>query len=665
MAGIRPIFQKVNAFLFQDARTSAEYFLNWLGLMGMLGIAIGLRFYNMASLGLSNHYYAASVVSMSQSWHNFFFAAAEPGGSVSVDKTPLGLWIQVLFASIFGVNNFGVLLPQLLAGVFSVLLVYHLVQRTYGSGAGYIAGMSLAVMPIVVATDRNNTMDSLLIFTLLLAAWMFIKATESNRFVYVSLGAILVGAGFNMKMWEAYLPLPAFYLLYMAGAAESVWRKLLKLVIATILLVSISFIWMAIVDLTPANQRPYVDNSGNNSEFGLALGYNGITRVFGAHTSGGRDGFPGTGYPGEQRLISPPLSKDIGWLLPMGFVGIFVLLFSTWITWPVAINHQTLILWGLWFLISCVFISFAGFIHEYYLTIIAAPLAVLTAVGINALWQLRKKLVWLSNLLVSISIGICIAFQTNIALKYLKLVPWLPVLYFLFSLGVVLLVGAGLIQSQRNKQPLSVSIKASTQPNVIQHSEISYPFALSGMICLCVSLLLTPGIWSGLTNLYPTPNLANPASYDGQTDQGPPVPSVLQVNPLLLAYLQKNTKGIKYLLAVPSSMQGSDYILASGRPVAYIGGFASQEQAITGDQLNEMIGRGELRFIYWGGGLEGAAIGKSNVTGWVISKCKRVPGYDEFTSISGAPDGTWNGGGAFVPGYFGGKLQMFLFDCWQ
>ena len=73
-------------------------------------------------------------------------------------------------ATIFGINSFGLLLPQLLAGLFSVLLVYYLVRRSFGTGAGFLAGLMMAVTPVVVAVDHNNTMDSLLIFALLLAA---------------------------------------------------------------------------------------------------------------------------------------------------------------------------------------------------------------------------------------------------------------------------------------------------------------------------------------------------------------------------------------------------------------------------------------------------------------------------------------------------------------
>jgi 4-amino-4-deoxy-L-arabinose transferase-like glycosyltransferase len=48
---------------------------------------------------------------MLTSWHNFFYAAFEPGGSVSVDKPPLGFWLQAISAFFLGVNGFSLALP--------------------------------------------------------------------------------------------------------------------------------------------------------------------------------------------------------------------------------------------------------------------------------------------------------------------------------------------------------------------------------------------------------------------------------------------------------------------------------------------------------------------------------------------------------------------------
>src|SRR5512141_674520 len=78
--------------------TPRATWLRWGALASVVILAGVLRFANLAALGYANHYYAAAVQSMMQSWHNFFFAAAEPGGAVSVDKPPVGLWIQTISA---------------------------------------------------------------------------------------------------------------------------------------------------------------------------------------------------------------------------------------------------------------------------------------------------------------------------------------------------------------------------------------------------------------------------------------------------------------------------------------------------------------------------------------------------------------------------------------
>jgi len=60
--------------------------------LGLMVVSLILHLYNIRAIGDANLYYTAAVKSMLGSWHNFFFVAAEPGGSVTVDKPPLGLW---------------------------------------------------------------------------------------------------------------------------------------------------------------------------------------------------------------------------------------------------------------------------------------------------------------------------------------------------------------------------------------------------------------------------------------------------------------------------------------------------------------------------------------------------------------------------------------------
>jgi len=695
----------------ETKQISREQILGWVGISLIVILAAALRFANLDAIGYANHYYTAAVKSMLQSWHNFFYVAAEPGGSVSVDKPPLGLWIQTISAYFLGVSGFSVVLPQILAGIFSVIVLYHLVKRSFGTVAGLVAALALAITPVVIATDRNNTMDSTLIFTLLLAAWAFIKATETRKLKFLLLGAFLVGLGFNIKMLEAFLPLPAFYALYFFGASEKFWLKVRNLALATVLLLVVSFSWAVAVDLTPASQRPYVGSSGSNSEMSLIFGYNGVNRLLGMMGRGGTNngsnnrggptqgqapngafsppasngtgngvqptrpqpngnglpqGTPPQGVPndggtrsrpngggggfnigqaGVFRLFTPPLSKETSWLLLFGIVSMLVLAIGTRWRWPVEPKHQALILWGGWLVTAGIFFSVAGFFHEYYLSTMAAPLAALVGIGLIELWKLRERSLWLAIGLTLATVGGTLAFQYWTAQSFTKDLWWIYLAFAAFGIGLVALIVSAVQRTQKF-------------------------WMTSGYALATIAMLITPGAWSILTNLNTSSNQSLPAAYSGGSS-GPANRGNTQVNETLLSYLEANTQGMKYLMAVPSSMQGSDYVLATGRPVLYLGGFSGQDSVVSAEDLAQMAKNGELRYIYWGGGGGGLNSGNSDITSWVTSSCKAVQGFETTTQNAGAPDGTGigtnnqnnnlqnNRSGA------GGNIQVSLYDCSQ
>ncbi|MEJ7816902.1 MAG: glycosyltransferase family 39 protein, partial [Rubrobacter sp.] len=249
-----------------------------LALAAILLLSAFLNLFRLTNEGYGIIYYAAAIKDMLASWHNFFFVSFD-AGFVSVDKPPLGLWIQAASAYLLGFSGLSVLLPQALAGILCVALLYLLVHRAFGPVAALVAALTLAVTPISVATSRNNTMDMLLVLTVLLAAWAFIHAAESGRLRWLLVGAVVVGLGFNIKMLEAYLVLPAFYLLYMVAAPVSWRRRIVHLGVATVVLLVVSLSWAVVVDLTPATQRPYVGSTSDDTVTDLILGYNGLDRL--------------------------------------------------------------------------------------------------------------------------------------------------------------------------------------------------------------------------------------------------------------------------------------------------------------------------------------------------------------------------------------------------
>jgi 4-amino-4-deoxy-L-arabinose transferase-like glycosyltransferase len=373
-----------------------------VALVAVVLLSAVLNVIHLDGEGYANTYYAAAVKSMLLNWHNFFFVSFDPAGFVAVDKPPLGLWLQTASAKLFGFSGVSMLLPQAVAGVLSVLVLSMLVSRIFGRPAGVLAALALAVTPIAVVDNRNNTSDSVLILTLLLAVWAVTRAVESGRLRWLVLSAVLVGLGFNVKELEAYLILPALLVMYAIGSPRRPLTRLWHLMVSGFTVLVVSFAWIIAVDLTPPGDRPFVSDSGTNSELSLAMGYNGFGRL----ATGIMSHLPSIpflhvkidltivpaisveiGNPGALRLFQPAIGGQASWLLPLALVGLVAAVFGTRARFPLPREHAALLFWATWLLTLGIFFSVARFYHLYYLSILAPAVSALAGIGLVALWN--------------------------------------------------------------------------------------------------------------------------------------------------------------------------------------------------------------------------------------------------------------------------------------
>ncbi|HLJ66828.1 MAG TPA: glycosyltransferase family 39 protein [Chloroflexota bacterium] len=634
------------------ASGTAAIAVSWhrVALASILLLAAILDFFQLNRVGLGNTYYAAAVKSMLTSWHNFFFVSLDPGGFVSVDKPPVAFWIQAASARVFGFGGISLMLPQALAGVLSVALLYHLVARTFGRTAGLLAALALAVTPVAVLVNRGNLIESTLVLAMLLACWAALRAAETGRLHWLLLSAFLVGVGFNIKMLEAYLVLPALVLVYLLGAPVRWWTRLWHLVAAGIVLVVVSLSWVTAVDLTPAAQRPYVGSSGNNSELSLALGYNGLGRLTGnafAFLNGGTSlsktlsnlsptslGFTAgeAGSAGFTRLINAELGGQAGWLLMLAIIGLVI---AGWRRphWPLDQHHQSLVLWGGWLLTAGAFFSVAGFFHAYYLATIAPPVAALGGIGAVQLWRDYRRGGWRSWLAPFVLLASALV-EIHILGYYPDWSRWLAPLVA----GGTVVAAAALIVTRVRWRRISPSRR-----------RIMAPAALGAGV---LALLLTPAIWAEYTvahaagSLVPSagpqaqggfgfgggrphfrsggrfffgggspppggPGFAPPGStfprgggFAGGRGSGPGGrfgSDSTTANPGLVRYLEAHQGHTKFLLATPNAGSAEPFILTTGRPVMALGGFMS-DRILTVSQLAVDVKNGTVRYFLLSGG---------------------------------------------------------------
>jgi 4-amino-4-deoxy-L-arabinose transferase-like glycosyltransferase len=241
-------------------------------------IAAALRLASFAHVP-PNPFYDAAVRSMGQSWHNFFYGAYEPSGRVSIDKIPVDLWLQVASVKLLGFSSTATRLPEAVAGVLAVPLLYDLVRRLFGRIAGLGAAAALAVMPVAVLTARSDTMDSAMMALDILAAWLVVRGAQCRRaWPIVAAGAVM-GLAFNVKLFEGLVILPALVLLAVLAGGAAPRRRAVAMAGGLVAFGVVSTAWMIGASLRPVGARPWPIGSTDGSVWNVVFGFNGIDRV--------------------------------------------------------------------------------------------------------------------------------------------------------------------------------------------------------------------------------------------------------------------------------------------------------------------------------------------------------------------------------------------------
>ncbi|MFT8315704.1 MAG: glycosyltransferase family 39 protein [Clostridium sp.] len=662
-----------------------------LGILLILILSIVLNFVNLSIEGYANTFYAAGVKSMMMNLKNFFFASFDPSGFVTIDKPPVGFWLQTISAKIFGFSGWSIILPQAVAGVLSVLLIYYIIKKYFGTLAGLISALCLAVTPITVAAGRNNTIDNLLLITSLLACLAILKASENGKFKFLVLSLISIAIGFNIKMVEAYMVAPAVYLTYFLSSTITFKKKIKHLILGTIILLIISLSWAIIVDLVPANNRPFVGSSTNNTVMELIVGHNGLQRVgLGSGINGNnarpqrtirnisdnKNGFNrinrkndqsinrSNGYMQGQygnmrnssnssiiRLFSNNnMSDQIGWLLSFAIIGVLALILNGAFKFPFNSGQKlSLILWSVWLLTEFIYFSFVRNItHTYYLTTMAPSIAALVGIGLSSMWRFYKKHKWNSWFLP-------IAFIIN-ALIEIRILSY----NYTSSNGYKIIILITAILSVISFIILIIN-------NIFVHkNKINYKKSLLvsriAVTMAFIAILIAPTVWS-FTPIFYKMNGSSPSAGLELAHNNQGRNSGVTNDSKLINFLETNKTNEKYLVAVPSAMSyGSDLILETGDPVMTIGGFSGSDKIITVDKFKQLVDNGAIRYaiVNSGSGRNMESYGfmgnnsNNDLMNWIAQNGKIVP-KSEWENSNNSQYGNFNN-------FFGRSNSVELYD---
>ncbi|MDP9797899.1 4-amino-4-deoxy-L-arabinose transferase-like glycosyltransferase [Catenuloplanes nepalensis] len=624
-----------------------------LALAGLLAGTALLHLWNLSSSGYANSFYAAAVQAGSQSWKALLFGSLDAGNAITVDKPPASLWIMGLSARIFGFDSWSLLAPQALMGVASAGLLYATVRRRFGPAAGLIAGATLALTPVAVLMFRFDNPDALLVLLLVVAAWAVVRATETASLRWLVLCGAAIGFAFLTKMLQGFLVLPGFALVYLLAAPAGWWRRTWHLLVAGLTVVVSAGWFIALVEIWPKDSRPFIGGSENDSLLELALGYNGLGRIFGGSGNGGGGGMGGggnTGFggsPGITRLFGDSMGTEISWMLPAALIALVAGLWFTRRAPRTDGTRAQLLVWGTWLLVTGAVFSFmSGTMHPYYTVALAPAIAALTGIGTVQLWRGRDGLAARSALAL-------MAFSTGVwSFVLLSRDPsWLPWLrWVVLAAGVVTAIGlvAGAARLKRVAVVLVLTgvltgtggtaawaVATAGQP----HSGSIPTSGPSG------SGMGGTGMGGGRSNSdssgtdtppgasqeAPGADVTGGGATDGtqggdRADGGQALGGLGtgggQTGAELTALLTGT--GTTWSAAVNGSQSAAELELATGTAVIAIGGWSSSDDSPTLAEFQEYVARGEIAYYVSGGGMGGGPGGgdggesaASQIAAWV------------------------------------------------
>jgi 4-amino-4-deoxy-L-arabinose transferase-like glycosyltransferase len=496
-------------------------------LLAIAALAAALYAWNIANAGLAP-FYSVAVKSMSESWKAFFYGAYDPKATITIDKLAGSFLPQALSARIFGFHAWSLALPQVIEGVVSVLAMYRAVRRWAGAAPGLVAALIFALTPIAASMFGHSMEDGALTMCLVLAADMWTTAVVEGRLRSLLWAGFWIGVGFQAKMLQAWMVLPALIIGYLLCAPGSWLRRVRDLLVFGVVTLGVSLSWILLYTFTPAADRPYVDGSTNNSAWSMVFGYNGLERfgisVPGAVTSGpgvttggGSSGFgslpsgvsssaeeiirqvAGSGGSrggggtsgfgsGWTKLLGSEFGPQIGWLFPLAVITLVCGILWTWRTRRDDRERAGFVMWGLSLLTyGLIFSDMSSIPHTAYVASLAPAVAALSGAGIVMFWRLYRagdRRGWM----LPVSVVVSLAWAIFLWHSYSGFMSW--------ALWAAVVVGVIAVAIMVHARPWSAAAARRIETGRHEARRFGVRLVTVGLVAGVFAMLAAPSTWA-------------------------------------------------------------------------------------------------------------------------------------------------------------------------
>jgi 4-amino-4-deoxy-L-arabinose transferase-like glycosyltransferase len=567
--------------------------------------------WNIGDAGFSS-FYSSAARSMSMNWQAFFFGTFDPGATITLDKLSGFLVPQALSARLFGFSARSIALPQVLEGMVTVGASYVLACRWRGAAAGLLAAAMTAATPLLPSMFGHIMEDGLLTMSLALALMCWQSSILTGRLTPLVLSALWVAVGFQAKMMQAWVILPAIVIGMLLAEFAPLGTRIRRAVLFLGVSLAGSLLWMTVVQLIPAGSRPYIDGSTNNNVFSMVFGYNGFNRLIPHLIPGAAPDFVHVIFQhqhggGAEKLLLPATVSQVGWLYPLALCGVVFAI--------VALRRRrgevnrgstaTGVAITVWLALAAALLSAADIPHTAYFAAISVQVAVLSSVAILEAIRLYRA----GNPRARLVLPALLAAEVGWTLVVLVLTVVAP-LWLIIAVGIA--GGAA-------TAALAAGIRAEPA------RRITRPAIAVGL----AAVLLAPAAWSASTvdlsldgsanDAYGGPRIGSTIGFfraPGTTAQTTtftdfavnwpqwvvPDRSLSPADSRLLAYLRARLAGHasvprQFLLATTTWARAATLILGAGANVLPMGGFSGGLPSPTLDGFEHLVSSHRVRFV--------------------------------------------------------------------
>ncbi|MEH2412500.1 ArnT family glycosyltransferase [Nostoc sp.] len=133
-------------------------------------------------------------------------------------KTPGPYWLIASSYKLFGISDTSARLPSMIAGIFSLWLVYEIGKIMLGKKLAWLAAAILSVESLWLQYSRLSTPDVPMVLLVLLAIWSLIKTELHPKYCYFwgFIAGLSLSLGFLVRSFMIFLPIIAL-LPYLIG----------------------------------------------------------------------------------------------------------------------------------------------------------------------------------------------------------------------------------------------------------------------------------------------------------------------------------------------------------------------------------------------------------------------------------------------------------------